>query len=349
MAEKVLFCRILLLLFFSAEADNKIVRLPMRAIQIVAPRQIALLNNVPKPKPAEGEVLIKCSYTAICGSNMGQYTGKGLWGDIDYPNPIGWSGHENIGTIVESRCDAWEEGALVLALPEGPFGFAEYIVSRPPAIARLPQDAPDPAGLIVAQPLATFLRALERTGSVINQTCAVVGQGSMGLIFTHLLRLMGARLVIAIDLLDWRLEWSERYGANHVIDASREDVIKAVEELTNGHMVDFVVEAVGYIDSLKTAAYLPRHGGRLLVFGVPHYELQEFPWYHVFREEIQINTSVGPQCGQFFQTAMDMILDGPASALTELVRPRMPWDKAPEAFEMYAECAKDSLKLTLEF
>jgi L-iditol 2-dehydrogenase len=321
----------------------------MRAIQIVAPRQIALLNNAPKPEPAEGEVLIKCCYVAICGSNMGQYTGKGLWGDIDYPNPIGWSGHENIGTIVESRCDDWEEGALALALPEGPFGFAEYIVSRPPAIVRLPQNTPDPAGLIVAQPLATALRALERTGNAINQTCAVVGQGPMGLIFTHLLRLMGARLVIAIDLLDWRLEWSKRYGADHIIDASREDVIKAVEKLTNGYMVDFVVEAVGFIDSLKTAAHLPRHGGRLLVFGVPHYEVQEFPWYHVFRNEIQINTSVGPQCGRFFQTAMDMILGGPASILTELVRPRMPWDKAPEAFEMYAERAKDSLKLTLEF
>jgi threonine dehydrogenase-like Zn-dependent dehydrogenase len=43
-----------------------------------------------------------------------------------------------------------------------------------------------------------------------------------------------------------------------------------------------------------------------------------------------------------------MILDNRASALTEIVTPRMPWDKAPEAFEMYAERAKDSLKLTLE-
>jgi len=73
-----------------------------------------------------------------------------------------------------------------------------------------------------------------------------------------------------------------------------------------------------------------------------------FPWYHVFREEIQINTSVGPECGEFFQTAADMVLDDRASALTEMVMPRMPWDKAPEAFEMYAERARGSLKLTLE-
>jgi L-iditol 2-dehydrogenase len=279
---------------------------------------------------------------------MGQYTGKGLWGDIDFPNPVGWAGHENIGTIVESRCDDWEEGTLVLAQPHGYYGFAEYIISRLPAIARLPQGASDPAALVVAQPLATVLRALTRTDGVINQSCAVIGQGPMGLIFTYMLGLMGASTVIAADVLDWRLEWSRRYGADHTIDASKEDVVKVVKELTKEQMLDFVVEAVGFVDSLKTAAYLPKHGGRLFVFGMPHYELQEFPWYHVFREEIQINTCVGPECGAFFQTAADMVLDDRASVLTEMVTPRMPWDKAPEAFEMYAECARDSLKLTLE-
>jgi len=320
----------------------------MRAIQIVQPRKIAMLDDAPKPEPVEGEVLVKCSHVALCGSNMGQYTGKGLWGDIDFPNPVGWAGHENIGTIVESRCDGWEEGTLVLAQPHGYYGFAEYIISRPPAIARLPQGAPDPAALVVAQPLATVLRAMTRTDGVINRSCAVIGQGPMGLIFTHLLGLMGASTVVATDVLDWRLEWSRRYGADHTIDASKEDVVKVVKELTKEQMVDFVVEVVGFVDSLKTAAYLPKHGGRLFVFGMPHYELQEFPWYHVFREEIQINTCVGPECGAFFQTAVDMVLDDRASVLTEMVTPRMPWDRAPEAFEMYAECARDSLKLTLE-
>lgn len=319
----------------------------MRAIQITAPREITMLDNAPRPEPAEGEVLVRCSYVAICGSNMGQYTGEGLWGEIGYPNPVGWSGHENIGTIVESRCDAWEEGPLVLALPEGPNGFAEYIVARPPGIARLPQDLADPAGLIIAQPLATVLRALTRVGSLANQCCAVVGQGPMGLIFTHTLRQMGASTVIAVDRLDWRLGWSKRYGADHIINASREHVVEVAKELTGGEMPDFVVEAVGSIDSLRTAACLPGHGKRLLVFGVPDYESQAFPWYHVFREEIQINTSVGAQCAEFFQNAADMVLDDRASVLTELVRPRMPWHQAPEAFAMYAEPAKDSLKLTL--
>jgi threonine dehydrogenase-like Zn-dependent dehydrogenase len=320
----------------------------MRAIQIVEPRKIAMLDNAPTPEPAEGEVLVKCSHVALCGSNMGQYTGKGLWAEIDFPNPIGWAGHENIGTIVKSRCKGWQEGEQVLAQPQGYFGFAEYIISRPPAIARLPQDASDPGALVVAQPLATVLRALTRTENVLGKSCVVIGQGPMGLIFTHVLRLMGASTVIATDVLDWRLQWSKRYGADQIIDASKQDTVEVIKELTHGEMVDFVVEVVGYVDSLKTAAYLPKPGGRLFVFGMPHYELQEFPWYHVFRQNIQINTCVGPDCGAFFQTAADMVLDDRASALTEMVTPRMPWDQAPEAFEMYAECTRDSLKLTLE-
>ena len=320
----------------------------MRAIQIVKPRKIAMLDDAPKPEPAEGEVLVKCSHIALCGSNMGQYTGEGLWADIDFPNPVGWAGHENIGIIEESRCDGWEPGELVLAQPQGYYGFAEYIVSRPPAIARLPKDAADIAALVVAQPLATVLRALTKTENVIAKRCAVIGQGPMGLIFTHVLRLMGASGVIATDPLDWRLEWSKRYGADCVINPSKQDTVEVVSELTGGEMLDFVVDAAGRAESLSTAAMLCKPHGRLFVFGMPHYEKQEFPWYRVFRNNIQINTCVGPECGPFFQTAADMVLDERCAALGEMVTPRMPWDKAPEAFEMYANCAKDSLKLTLE-
>lgn len=278
---------------------------------------------------------------------MGQYTGLGLWKNIEFPNPIGWAGHENIGTIVESRCEGWEPGALVLAQPEGYFGFAEFIRSRPPGIARLPENPPDVASLVVAQPLATVLRALSKTSPVINQRCAVVGQGSMGLIWVHLLGRMGASQVIGIDVLDWRLEWSRKLGATDVVNAGTEDVVESVRELTGGAMVDFCVEAVGLPESLMTAAHLPRPHGRLCVFGMPDFQTQEFPWHHVFRNSLDLFTIVGPECGAFFQTAMDMVVQGRVN-LGDLVTPRMPWEKAPEAFEMYANRARDTLKLTLE-
>ena len=320
----------------------------MRAIQVVAPRTIALLDDAPAPEPGDGEVLVRCSHVALCGSNMGPYLGDGLWARLAYPNRPGWQGHENIGTIVESRCAGWEPGALVLAHPEDYCGFAELIRSRPPGLAALPRDAPDVAALMVAQPLATVLRAMRRTGPVVNQRCAVVGQGPMGLVFTHLLGRLGARQVIGIDLVAWRLDWAKRFGATDVVDASKADVVEAVRELTGGEMVDFCVEAVGQVDSLTTAALLPRHFGRLMVFGVPHHDTQEFPWSHVFRHEMEIVASVGPRCTEFFQNAVDMVVGGQVD-LGAMVTPRLPWDQAPAAFEMYANPAdhEGSLKIAL--
>ena len=320
----------------------------MRAIQIAGQRKIIMLDDAPTPQPLEGEVLVQCSHVALCGSNMGQYTSEGVWGKLEFPNPVGWAGHENIGTVVESRCEGFEPGALVLAQPEGYFGFAELIRAKPPGVALLPSDAPDVAALIVAQPLATVLRAMTQTAHVINQRCAVVGQGPMGLVWTHMLGRMGAKQVIATDLLAWRLEWATRLGASAVVDASSQDVLETVRELTNGEMIDFCVDAAGKVDSLSTAASLVRRAGRLFVFGMPDYDDQKFPWYSTFRNETKIINCVGPQCAAYFQVAADMVVDGRASDLGATVTPRMPWAKAPEAFEMYADCAEGSLKLTLE-
>lgn len=319
----------------------------MRAIEIAEPRKITMLD-APIPEPEEGQVLVQCSHVALCGSNMGQYTGVGVWGDLAFPNPTGWAGHENIGRIVKSKCDEWKEGDLVLAQPIGYFGFAEYIIAEPPGIAALPEDAPNVGALIVAQPLATVLRAMDNTEGVVNQRCAVIGQGPMGLIWTYVLWHFGAKQVIATDLLDWRLDWAKRYGAAATIDASKEDVVEKVKELTGGEMIDFCVSAASEADALVTASKLVRRAGRLFVFGMPDYNDLAFPWHATFRNETRIINCVGPECAAYFQTAADMVVDGRASDLASMVTPVMPWDQAPEAFEMYADCAKDSLKLTLE-
>jgi threonine dehydrogenase-like Zn-dependent dehydrogenase len=322
--------------------------LPTRAILFTGPRQVRLVDDAKPPEPRDGEALVQCKYVALCGTNMGPYLFDGRWAQPEIKRPPGWLGHENIGVIVESRCPGWPPGTLVLAHPEDYNGFAELITARESGLARLPTDVADLAALVVAQPLATVLRALTRTGPVINQRCAVLGQGPMGLIFTHLLSRMGAAQVIAIDPVAWRLRWAKQFGATDVLDASRENVVEAVRALTGGAMIDFCVEAVGKPESLATAALLPRRQGRLFVFGVPHHDAQPFPWYHTMATETEIITSMGPECKEYFQTAVNMIARGSVD-LTKMVTPRMPWERAAEAFEMYAnpDQHEGSLKLTL--
>ena len=212
----------------------------MRAIEFIGPRKIHLRDDVPTPDPEEGEVLVQCRCVALCGTNIGPYLHDGRWANPAIPRPPGWLGHENIGIVVRSRSAEWPEGTPVLAHPSDYNGFAEYIRSKPAGLARLPDNLPDLAAMVVAQPLATVLRAMVRSGPVINQRCAVVGQGPMGLIFSHLLRRMGASQVIGIDRVPWRLGWAKRFGATAVIDASRENVIETVRAQTGGKMVELL-------------------------------------------------------------------------------------------------------------
>ena len=317
----------------------------MKALQMVAPREVVLVDDAPMPAPKDGEVLVQAKYTALCGSNMRPYEGTGYWSQ-GYPRPLGSDGHEVIGTIAESRLEGWEPGTLVLAHPQDYLGFAEFLRAKPPGLVRLPAEG-DVAARVVAQPLATVLRALRRTEPVVGKRCAVVGQGPMGLIFTHLLGRMGAKQVIGIDLLAWRLAWAKRLGATDVVDASKHDTAEAVKELTGGEMADLCVEAAGDVESLATAAHLPRRFGTLMVFGVPRHETQDFPVNTIFRHELVVVNSVGADCVDYFQNAVDMVVEGRVD-LGAIVTPRLPFDQAPRAFEMYASHEEGTLKLVLE-
>jgi len=322
----------------------------MRAILFQSPGHIRLLDGLPVPEPREGEVLIQCTHAGLCGTNMGPYLGEGRWSKTAWPAPPGWMGHENVGIIVSSRYSEWPTGTFVLAQAADYNGFVEFFTAKPAAMARLPADARDPGAFLLAQPLATILRALAKTEPATHQRCAVVGQGPIGLMFTYLLRRAGADQVIAIDRVPWRLEWSRRFGATHVVDASASDTVEEVRRLTDGKMVDVCVEAGSTPQALITAAHLPRRAGRLFAFGVPHDDLQPFPWYHTVTNETRIITSHGPGCLDYFQTAVNMMADG-CEQLADLVTPRVPWDQAAEAFANYADPAraKGSLKTTLLF
>jgi len=312
---------------------------------MVEPRKLALLDDVSEPELHEAEVLVRCRYISICGSNMAPYKGIGRWAKMPYPKAPGWDGHENIGTIVESRLDGWDPGTVVLAHPEGYLGFAELIRSKPPGLVRLPTD-PDVARWITAQPLATVLRAMSRIGPVVNQRCAVVGQGPMGLIFTTLLRHMGARQVIGLDLLGWRLEWAKRFGATDVVDASEADPVEAVRELTHGEMVALSIEAVGFPEPLATAALLAKRFGKVCVFGVPRFDPVDFPLEHFFRSELEMVSSVGEECVRLFEDAVRMLVDGQLD-LSAMVTHRLPWTEAQRAFDLYADRADGALKIVL--
>jgi len=172
------------------------------------------------------------------------------------PEICGGSGHEAIGIIVDmvpsessSSSSELSIGQKVLAMstaymykvdsvrdvieketgrdissvyPDQCGAFAEYFISHTSTCVKLPDSIPsldfDPRWYVLAQPLGTILHACHNLGSaVINANVAVIGQGQNGLIRTNMLANMGARRIIALDLLDERLSYSLKNKATHTI------------------------------------------------------------------------------------------------------------------------------------
>jgi len=97
---------------------------------------------------------------------------------------------------------------------------------------------------------------------------AVVGAGPIGLS-----AMMGARLyspahIVAIDLADSRLEAAKQFGADILVNNSREDPLAIVRELTGGLGADVAIEAVGVPDTFELATQLARPGGHIANIGV---------------------------------------------------------------------------------
>jgi alcohol dehydrogenase len=134
---------------------------------------------------------------------------------------------------------------------------------------------PVPAG--VADEQILMLADILPTGyevGVLNGTVqpgdvvAVVGAGPVGLA-----ALMGARLfspshIVAIDLADSRLEAAKQFGADVVVNNSREDAEAVVADLTGGLGADVTIEAVGLPATFEQAVRLARPGGHIANIGV---------------------------------------------------------------------------------
>ena len=238
----------------------------MKAAQLVGPKLFEFLD-LEMPTIKDGECLIKLERVSICGSDIRHGYGP-TYSQDHYPLAVGRPCHECAGTVVDSRTDAFHAGQRVIVLPgAGTGGLTEYLTSSPNRMIALP-DHGDLTEWVMCQPAGTVLYSCQRMGSVLGKTVLIMGQGAIGLSFTMLTAMQGARQVIAVDLLDYRLQWSKEFGATHTINPGKENLAEAVRELTGGVGPDVTVEAAGYPDTLDTVFRLIRQFGTVVIFGI---------------------------------------------------------------------------------
>jgi L-iditol 2-dehydrogenase len=238
----------------------------MKAAQLVGPKLFEFID-MEMPTIKDGECLIKLERVSICGSDIRHGYGP-KYSQDHYPLEVGRPCHECAGVIVESRTDAFHEGQRVIVLPgAGMGGLTQYIASNPGRMIALP-DHGDLTEWVMCQPSGTVLYSCQRMGSVLGKSVLIMGQGAIGQSFTMLTAMQGARQVIAVDLLDYRLQKSKEFGATHTINPGKENLAEAVREITGGVGPDVTVEAAGYPDTLDAVFRLVRQFGTVVIFGV---------------------------------------------------------------------------------
>ncbi|RPA06102.1 S-(hydroxymethyl)mycothiol dehydrogenase [Gordonia sp. OPL2] len=133
-----------------------------------------------------------------------------------------------------------------------------------------PETDPAVAGLLGCGVMAG-LGAAMNTGNVgRGDSVAVIGCGGVGDAAIAGARLAGATTIIAIDRDPAKLEWATDLGATHTINGAEvDDVVTAVQDLTDSNGVDVVVDAVGRPETYKQAFYARDLAGVVVLVGVP--------------------------------------------------------------------------------
>jgi threonine dehydrogenase-like Zn-dependent dehydrogenase len=123
-------------------------------------------------------------------------------------------------------------------------GHAEYLKVPVRTLVPLPEELSFAEGAAVACGTGTAYGALRRMNLAGGSTLAVFGQGPVGISATLLGAKMGAR-VIAVETNAERLALAKRFGADTVVDSSKQDPEKALKELTRGEGVDLALDCTG--------------------------------------------------------------------------------------------------------
>ncbi|OGV81494.1 MAG: hypothetical protein A3K19_26085 [Lentisphaerae bacterium RIFOXYB12_FULL_65_16] len=302
---------------------------------LVGPRKYEFQDNLPTPVLQDGELLVRLQVMTVCGSDHPFFTGGK--GHDRFPYRPGFPGHETMGVVVESRANGFRAGDAVLAIPNGNEGFVEMFVAKANRAALLPKWHEH---LVMAQPLGCVLKAARRLAPVARKVVVIVGQGGMGLLWTQLLHLQGARRIIVADLNAHRLAVARQVHATDTINVSSEDTLAKVRELTGGDMADVVIESVGSSATQRLCIDLAKPGGEVHFFGVPHYDAEfTFPFTTFFRKELTLTSSTSTEATRDFPPAFELILNGKVNTAAMLTH-RLPFAALNEAMALAADAAR---------
>lgn len=157
-------------------------------------------------------------------------------------------------------------------------GWAEYLYVVPGSfLVRVPDELPTDIAVLtevmavtVGLDRAKQISAVPNESFLFDDTVVILGVGPLGMCFLMKARMLGAGMIVAVDLSPYRLAMARQLGADHVLNAAETTVrgrIEAIRELTHGRGADVVVECAGVPQVIPEALEALRVGGLLVEAG----------------------------------------------------------------------------------
>lgn len=318
-------------------------------------QQAGVIDCVETPdlRPAPGKVLVRTLQASLCGSDL--HAVYMPLRPVEGPGRPGAPGHEGVGEVIDSGDPRFPAGMRVLTAPNVDVAacFADQQLLDPAYLVALPGDAA-PERMVLAQPLGTAIYGLDRAlaGAETPDCAVVLGQGSIGLFFTWLLKRRGVASVIAVEPNAGRRRLAAAYGADLVLDPERDKIAEAVRDIAGGAGAPLVVEAAGRDAARAAAVCLAAEEGRVLLFGMPEgMDMARFPFGEMFLRRLTLISTHGSQEEAdlaSFRAAVALIRDG-TIPVDPLIGSAYRIDDIRAAFDAAHRCAEGVVKARITF
>jgi len=365
----------------TAQDDDTTATIPttMRAVVVHGPGDYRLEER-PVPTPGPGELLLRTDAVGICASDLKCYHGAAkFWGDEHRP---AWAegdrvpGHEFVGTVVaadhaalakrglalgdriacEQIVPCWEcryclEGSYWMCAVHDMFGFkgfdgamAEYVLVPTRALTHpVSRELPGQVAAF-AEPLSCAFHAVERGEIRFGDTVVVAGAGPIGLSAIAGARQKNPLRVVALDVVDAKLELARKVGADVTINIAREDAVARVKELTDGYGADVYIEATGHPSAVPQGLDLLR-------------KLGTFVEYSVFKDAVSVDWSIisddkeldvrGAHLGPHTWPAAIKLLESGTLPMDEICTHQFPLEDFQQALDLVGDSAGASVKVSI--
>lgn len=342
----------------------------MKALLLSEYNKLDITNEMPRPLPGPGEVLISIAACGICGSDVHGYDGSS--GRRIPPLVMG---HEAAGIVAEvgdgvrrfavgdrvtfdstvycGECEYCRTGDVnlcnnrqVVGVSCGDYrrhgAFAEYVVVPERIVYRLPDELGFTEAAML-EAVSVALHAVRVAALSGGETALVIGAGMIGLLTLQAARAGGCSRVFVADIDSSRLKLARDMGANEVIDASGQALIAEVHRLTGGRGVDVVLEAVGRNETITASIDSVRKGGTVVLIGniTPEVKL---PLQKVVSRQIRLQGTAASS-GEYPE-AIELMRTG-AIRVGPLITAVAPLEDGPRWFERLHRGEPNLMKVVL--